>query len=87
VLPGGYGTFEEFFEVLAWGQLGWHQKPVGLLDVGGFYRQLHEFLDHAQNEGFVRPQHRALVLVENSAEKMLARMRNFSPSQTAKWIK
>jgi uncharacterized protein (TIGR00730 family) len=86
-LPGGYGTFEEFFEVLAWGQLGWHQKPVGLLDVGGFYRQLHEFLDHAQNEGFVRPQHRALVLVEDNAEKMLARMRNFSPSQAAKWIK
>ena len=45
-LPGGYGTFEEFFEVLAWGQFGWHQKPFGLLNVGGFYRGLLEFLDH-----------------------------------------
>src|SRR5580692_7563262 len=60
-LPGGYGTFEEFFEVLAWGQLGWHQKPFGLLDVAGFYRHLHAFLDHTRNEGFIRPQHRALV--------------------------
>ena len=48
-LPGGFGTFEEFFEILAWGQLGWHQKPFGLLDVAGFYRQLQAFLDHTQN--------------------------------------
>ena len=74
-LPGGYGTFEEFFEILAWGQLGWHQKPFGLLDVAGFYRHLHAFLDHTRNEGFLRPQHRALVLVEDSAEKILARMK------------
>ena len=78
-LPGGYGTFEEFFEVLAWGQLGWHQKPVGLFDVGGFYRGLLEFLDHATSEGFIRPQHRELVLVENSAEKLLQRLRQFQP--------
>jgi uncharacterized protein (TIGR00730 family) len=84
-LPGGHGTFEEFFEILVWGQLGWHQKPVGLLDVAGFYRQLLEFLDHAQNEGFIRPQHRALVLVENDVEKLLARMRDFRPAQGKKW--
>jgi len=86
-LPGGYGTFEELFEVLTWGQLGWHQKPVGLLDVGGFYRHLHAFLDQAQNDGFIRPQHRALVLVESNAEKMLARMRNFTPEPMSKWAK
>ena len=86
-LPGGYGTFEEFLEVLAWGQLGWHQKPVGLLDVSGFYRHLHDFLDHAQDDGFIRAQHRALVLVEDKAEKMLTRMRNFSPLLMAKWMK
>src|SRR6266567_4216722 len=50
-LPGGYGTCEEFFEVLAWSQLGWHTKPFGLLDIGGFYRSLLEFLDHTRNEG------------------------------------
>jgi len=82
-LPGGYGTFEEFFEILAWGQLGWHQKPLGLLDVAGFYRHLHTFLDHTRNEGFLRPQHRALVLVEDSAEKMLARMQAAKPKLAA----
>ena len=78
-LPGGYGTFEEFFEVLAWSQLGWHRKPFGLLDIAGFYRPLIKFLDHTCDEGFIRPQHRALVLVEAGVEKMLRRMQGFSP--------
>jgi uncharacterized protein (TIGR00730 family) len=77
-LPGGYGTFEELFEVLAWSQLGWHQKPFGLLDSAGFYRPLIEFLDHTRDEGFIRPQHRELVLVEDSAEKLLRRLKDFS---------
>lgn len=85
-LPGGYGTFEEFFEILTWSQLGWHQKPFGLLDIAGFYAHLHSFLDHTQKEGFIRPQHRALVLVENSAEKMLTRMKCFRPPTEVKWI-
>jgi uncharacterized protein (TIGR00730 family) len=76
-LPGGYGTFEEFFEVLAWSQLGWHQKPFGLLNIVGFYSHLMAFLDHAQAEGFIRSQHRELVLVEDSPEKILQRMREF----------
>ena len=86
-LPGGYGTFEEFFEILAWSQLGWHQKPFGLLDVAGFYKHLHSFLDHTQSEGFIRPQHRALVLVEETAERMLARMKKFHPPAEVKWVR
>jgi hypothetical protein len=86
-LPGGYGTFEELFEVLAWSQLGWHEKPFGLLDVAGFYRRLHDFLDHATNEGFLRSQHRALVLAGDSPEELLAQMRNFQPPRQAKWQK
>jgi len=86
-LPGGYGTFEEFFEVLTWSQLGWHQKSFGLLDIAGFYHALQGFLDHAQSEGFLKPQHRALVLVENDAEKMLARMKAFRPPEAPKWIR
>ena len=86
-LPGGYGTFEEFFEVLAWSQLGWHQKPFGLLNIGGYYRHLMAFLDNAQGEGFIRPQHRELVLVESSVEKILQRMKNFKPPGEVKWIK
>jgi uncharacterized protein (TIGR00730 family) len=73
-LPGGYGTFEEFFEVLAWGQLGWHQKPFGLFNVDGFYAGLLEFLDHTKNEGFLRPQHRELIIVEAEAGKLLSRL-------------
>ncbi len=86
-LPGGYGTFEEFFEVLAWSQLGWHQKPFGLLNIAGFYGHLITFLDHTAGEGFIRPQHRELVLVESRPEKILQRMKNFQPPNEVKWIK
>ncbi len=84
-LPGGYGTFEELFEMLAWSQLGWHQKPFGLLDSAGFYRPLLKFLNHTCKEGFIRPQHHDLVLVADSAEKILARMKNSRPPKEVKW--
>jgi len=86
-LPGGYGTFEEFFEILAWGQLGWHQKPFGLLNIAGFYAPLIEFLDHATGEGFIRPKHRELVIIESESEKVLKQMRAFQPPTEVKWIK
>ena len=86
-LPGGYGTFEEFFEVLAWGQLGWHQKPFGLLDIAGFYRPLLEFLDHTMHEGFIRAKHRELVIAENDAEKLLHRMKTHRPPSEVKWVR
>jgi hypothetical protein len=86
-LPGGYGTFEEFFEVLAWSQLGWHQKPFGLLNIAGFYSQLMAFLDHTEKEGFIRPKHRELVLVESSVKKILQRMKNFQPPGEVKWVR
>lgn len=86
-LPGGYGTFEEFFEVLAWSQLGWHQKPFGLLNIAGFYTPLIQFLDHTTGEGFIRPQHRELVLVEDGAEKILERLKNFRPPNEVKWVR
>ena len=86
-LPGGYGTFEEFFEVLAWSQLGWHQKPFGLLNVAGFYSRLTDFLDHAAAEGFIRPKHRDLILVESKTETILQRLRDFRPLAEVKWIK
>ncbi|MEI6074580.1 MAG: TIGR00730 family Rossman fold protein [Verrucomicrobiota bacterium] len=85
-LPGGYGTFEEFFEVLAWSQLGWHQKPFGLFDVSGFYHHLLEFLDHSTSEGFIRAKHRELVIADQNAENLLARMRAHRPPAEVKWV-
>lgn len=86
-LPGGYGTFEEFFEVLAWSQLGWHRKPFGLLDAAGFYGPLMAFLDQTTREGFIRPKHRELILLERGAEKLLERMRQFQPPDEVKWAR
>jgi uncharacterized protein (TIGR00730 family) len=86
-LPGGYGTFEEFFEVLAWSQLGWHQKPFGLVNVAGFYQGLLTFLDHTTHEGFIRAKHRELVIAETDAEKLLHRLKNFQPPAEIKWVR
>jgi uncharacterized protein (TIGR00730 family) len=86
-MPGGYGTFEEFCEVITWSQLGIHPKPCGLLNVAGYYAPLLAMFDHAVSEGFVRPQHRALVLEESAPAPLLSRMRAFSPPDTEKWIR
>ena len=61
--------------MLAWSQLGWHPKPVGLLDIAGFYRPLLEFLNHTTNEGFIRARHRALVIAEDEAGKLIHRLK------------
>src|ERR1051325_6987156 len=72
-LPGGIGTLEEFFEVLSWAQLSLHEKPCGLLSVGGYYEGIVNFLDHAVAEGFLKPKHRALLIVEATPERLLDR--------------
>ncbi|MEZ5425161.1 MAG: TIGR00730 family Rossman fold protein [Pyrinomonadaceae bacterium] len=85
-LPGGFGTFEEFCEILTWSQLGFHAKPCGLLNVGGFYDHLIELFDVSASSGFIRPEHRRLVLVEKSVEKLFEMMREFRPVPVEKWI-
>jgi uncharacterized protein (TIGR00730 family) len=70
-LPGGFGTFEEFCEVLTWSQLGLHRKPCGLVNVDGYYDHLLALLDHAVTERFVRPEDRALVLEATEPEPLL----------------
>lgn len=85
-LPGGVGTFEEVFEAITWTQLGIHDKPVGLLDVAGFYAPLHAFLDGTVDAGFLRGEHRDLILGATSPEEMLARLAAWTPPATGKWL-
>ena len=73
-MPGGMGTLEELFEMLTWAQLGIHSKPVGLLNVNGFYDGLIAFVAHQQQEGFVRPGHAALMMAEVQADDMVKRL-------------
>jgi uncharacterized protein (TIGR00730 family) len=79
-LPGGMGTLEELAEVLTWAQLGLHQRPVGLLDAGGYYRPLIAFFDQAVTAGFLRPAHRALLLVAEAPAPLLDRLAAFAPA-------
>jgi len=85
-LPGGFGTLDEFCEILTWAQLGIHRKPCGLLDTDeGFFRHLRTFFDHATTTGFIRPEHRAMVLEETRPAALLDRMAAFEPTHAIKW--
>lgn len=85
-MPGGYGTFEEFMEVLSWAQLSIHEKPCALLSVEGFFDPLLELFDAAVEKGFVYPDHRSLVLSEETPKSLLNAMENYPPPETKKWI-
>ena len=76
-MPGGYGTLEEFCEVLTWTQLGLQRKPCGILNVDGYFDHLLKLFDHAVSERFVRPEHRALVLADQDAASLVDRLERF----------
>lgn len=78
-MPGGFGTLEEFFEIVTWSQLGLHRKPSGLLNVSGYYDRLLGMMDHAVTERFVRPSHRDLVIADTDADQLLQRLADFQP--------
>jgi uncharacterized protein (TIGR00730 family) len=84
-LPGGFGTLEEFTELLTWAQLGFHQKPCGLLNVSGYFDRFLSFLDHAMAEGFMKPLHRELLLVSEEPDALLERFRAHAPIEIDKW--
>jgi uncharacterized protein (TIGR00730 family) len=85
-LPGGLGTLEEIFEIWTWAQLGLHAKPLGFLDVGGFFRPLMQFLDGAASARFLKEEHRGIALIESDPEALLRRFDSWQPPRVQKWI-
>ena len=86
-LPGGLGTLEELFEIWTWAQLGYHGKPVGVLDVANYWSGMLAFLDHQAEEGFMRREHRDMLIVEQDPNRLIDRYRGYQPPQITKWIK
>jgi uncharacterized protein (TIGR00730 family) len=85
-LPGGIGTFEELVEVFTWAQLGLHRKPLGLLDVAGYYAPLEAMLDHAVEQRFLRPETRAMLVRDDSLDALLERFDGWEPPGAPKWL-
>ena len=86
-MPGGVGTFEEFFEAVTWTQLGLHRKACGLLNVAGFYAPLAAFIDQAVGEGFIKPIHRAAIVVDDNPERLLETLSTVKLPDVPKWIR
>ena len=85
-MPGGFGTFEEFCEILTWAQLGLHAKPCGLLDVKNYYRGLLGLFDHAVGEGFLKPEFRAFVLTDSDPGRLLDAMEAYRAPVVPRWL-
>lgn len=85
-LPGGFGTYDEFCEVVTWAQLGLHQKPCAMLNVAGYYDAMIAMFDHAVQEGFVREKHRAMLIVSSDMSELLDQMQNYHAPVVKKWI-
>ncbi len=85
-MPGGFGTLEELFEILTWAQLGIHTKPVGLLNVCGYWERLLSFLDHMVDERFLGIEHRNALLVDESAGELVTKLAQYEPRSLDKWL-
>jgi uncharacterized protein (TIGR00730 family) len=86
-LPGGVGTADELFEIITWAQLGLHRKPIGLLNIEGFFDPLLRWVDHTVAEGFFRPKDRLMLIVASDAEELLGRLQSTRPTEPeGKWL-
>jgi uncharacterized protein (TIGR00730 family) len=85
-LPGGWGTWEEFFEMLTWAQLGLHRKACGLLNILGYFDPLLSFVDHSIREGFVKREYRSMICVDTAPDALLDRLVAYQPPTVQKWI-
>ncbi|REC52968.1 TIGR00730 family Rossman fold protein [Chryseobacterium piscium] len=86
VLPGGYGTLEEFFEMITWAQLGLHKKPIAILNIDGFYDDLIKLVQTMVDKGFLKQINREMLLVSDSIDELLEKMRNYQAPTVGKWI-
>ncbi|MEZ4808789.1 MAG: TIGR00730 family Rossman fold protein [Allomuricauda sp.] len=86
-LPGGFGTLEELFEMVTWGQLGLHRKPIGILNINGFFDEMLNFMDSMVQKGFLKQENREILLVDNTSIELLEQMESYQPKFIPKWIK
>ena len=85
-LPGGYGTLEEFFEMITWAQLGLHQKPIGILNIDGFYDDLISMVQTMVIKGFLKQVNHDMLLISDRIEELLEMMKNYQAPTVGKWI-
>ncbi|MFV8226623.1 TIGR00730 family Rossman fold protein [Christiangramia aquimixticola] len=85
-LPGGFGTFEELFEIVTWAQLGLHKKPIGLLNIGGFYDDLINMLNTMTRKGLLKEENLDIILIADNFEDLLEKMQNYVPQPVPKWM-
>lgn len=86
-LPGGFGTMEELFEMLTWAQLGLHQKPIGILNINGFYDELMALIQTMVNKGFLKPVNQQMLLIDDTIDGLLEKMQSYVAPEVTKWIK
>lgn len=86
MLPGGFGTLEEFFEMLTWAQLGLHKKPVAILNTNGFYDELLSFINKMVNKGFLKQANQEILIVSKDIDDLLDKMKNYKAPTVGKWL-
>lgn len=86
ILPGGFGTMDEMFELLTWGQLGLHKKPIGILNSAGYYDDLISFINKMVNMNLLRQSNREMLLISTNIESLFKQMLTYKPPLKAKWI-
>jgi uncharacterized protein (TIGR00730 family) len=85
-MPGGFGTLEEFFEMLTWAQLGLHKKPIAILNINGFYDDLNQLIGKMVDQGFLKEVNRTMLLISSDIDDLLNQMRNYTAPAVGKWI-
>lgn len=85
-LPGGFGTLEEFFEMLTWAQLGLHKKPIAILNIGGFYNELLALIQTMVNKGFLKEVNQKMLIVSNNVDELIDKMQEYKAPSVEKWV-